>query len=164
VREITDTVDVSERTFFRYFASKEDLVLSFVRDESHAFALALAARPHEEAPFTAIRNAYRDIMHRMESTLRVFQMIDATPPLKASHMRYMHEHGEELIQVLADREGIDPETDPRPQVLAAVFGALVFLGNRDWRIGDDPGPEAMNAAFDRYADQVIPALSGHWRE
>jgi AcrR family transcriptional regulator len=155
VREITDAVDVSERTFFRYFASKEDLVLSFIQDETHAFAIALAARPAAEDPFTAIRNAYRDLLHRTESTLRVLQMIDATP--------YMHEHGEEIIQVLADREGVDPATDPRPQVLAAVFGALVFLGNRDWGIGDDPGPEAMNAAFDSYADQVIPALSGHWR-
>ena len=89
-------------------------MLSFVRDESHAFALALAARPREEPPFTAIGNAYRDMLHRMESTLRVFQMIDATPSLKAAHMRYMHEHGEELIQVLGDREGVDPATDRRP--------------------------------------------------
>ena len=48
VHEITDAVDVSERTFFRYFASKEDLVLSFIRDGAAAFAAALAARPAGE--------------------------------------------------------------------------------------------------------------------
>ncbi|HEX3492577.1 MAG TPA: helix-turn-helix domain-containing protein, partial [Streptosporangiaceae bacterium] len=58
VREITDEVDVSERTFFRYFASKEDLVLSFVRDGQAAFAAALAARPPEEDPLTAARSAF----------------------------------------------------------------------------------------------------------
>src|SRR5215831_17723442 len=58
VREITDAVDVAERTFFRYFASKEDLVLSFVRDGMTAFAEALAARPAEEEPLTAARHAF----------------------------------------------------------------------------------------------------------
>src|SRR5215831_10760158 len=50
-------VDVSERTFFRYFASKEDLVLSFIRDGAAAFAAALAARPPGEEPLTAARHA-----------------------------------------------------------------------------------------------------------
>jgi AcrR family transcriptional regulator len=53
VHEITDAVDVSERTFFRYFASKEDLVLSFARDGMTAFAQALAGRPPQEEPLTA---------------------------------------------------------------------------------------------------------------
>src|ERR1700750_2602920 len=57
VHEITDAVDVSERTFFRYFASKEDLVLSFIRDGAGAFAAALAARPAGEEPLTAARQA-----------------------------------------------------------------------------------------------------------
>ena len=59
VHEITDAVDVSERTFFRYFASKEDLVLSFARDGMTAFAQALAGRPPSEEPLTAARNAFQ---------------------------------------------------------------------------------------------------------
>src|SRR5262249_57443274 len=57
VHEITDAVDVSERTFFRYFASKEDLVLSFIRLGAAAFAEALAARPPQEQPPHAARHA-----------------------------------------------------------------------------------------------------------
>ncbi len=59
VREITDAVDVSERTFFRYFASKEDLALSFVRDWSDALLAALIARPAGEDPLTAFRRSRR---------------------------------------------------------------------------------------------------------
>jgi AcrR family transcriptional regulator len=169
VHEITDAVDVSERTFFRYFTSKEDLVLSFVRDGMATFADALSARPADEDPLTAARNAFhvslRQLGHRegaMPSSLSVLRLIDSTPALLSAYLRHIHDHDEEIIRVLAQREHIDPATDLRPRVLAAVIGALVFQVNRDWRAGEDPGPEAMAASFDAYADAVIPALTGHW--
>src|SRR5579862_1672141 len=59
VREITDAVDVSERTFFRYFASKEDLALSVIREGSDAFMRELVARPAAEPPMTALGTAFR---------------------------------------------------------------------------------------------------------
>ena len=49
VREITDAVDVSERTFFRYFANKEDLAVSFARDFSDGLVQELAARPRRRS-------------------------------------------------------------------------------------------------------------------
>jgi AcrR family transcriptional regulator len=168
VREITDAVDVSERTFFRYFASKEDLVLSFVQDGLTGFAEALMARPAQEEPLTAACNAFGDSLRRRAgaepapSYLSVVGLIESTPVLLAAYLRYVHDHDDELTQILAQREGVDPVKDPRPRVLAAVIGALVFLANRDWRDGDDQSPEAMAAAFDAYADQVIPALTGRW--
>jgi AcrR family transcriptional regulator len=169
VHEITDAVDVSERTFFRYFASKEDLVLSFVRDGTNAFAAALAARPLHETPLTAARNAFHISLRQLPgstgdvpSYLSVMRLIDSTPALLAAYLRYIHDHDDEIIGVLAQREGVDPATDRRPRVLAAVIGSLVFLANRDWRGGDNQGPDAMAAAFDAYADEVITALAGHW--
>jgi hypothetical protein len=66
------------------------------------------------------------------------------------------------IQVQAEREGVDPVTDRRPRVLAAVIGALVFLPNRDWQSSGDTGPAAMAAEFDAYADAAVPALAGRW--
>ena len=168
VHEITDAVDVSERTFFRYFASKEDLVLSFVQDGLTGFAEALMARPAEEEPLTAARNAFGDSLRRQggnepgPSYLLVVGLIESTPVLLAAYLRYVHDHDDDLTQILAQREGVDPVTDPRPRVLAAVIGALVFLANRDWRDGNDQSTEAMAAAFDAYADQVIPALTGRW--
>jgi AcrR family transcriptional regulator len=169
VHEITDAVDVSERTFFRYFASKEDLVLSFVRDGLTGFAEALMARPPQEDPLTAARNAFQvslrglpDGTEPVPSYFSVVGLIESTPALLAAYLRSVHDHDDELTQVLAEREGVDPATDRRPRVLAAVIGALVFLANQDWRAGDDQSPEAMSAAFGAYADQVIPALSQRW--
>jgi len=178
VREITDAVDVSERTFFRYFASKEDLALSFVLDWSDALLAALTARPAGEDPLTALRNAFHESMHAQEvardadggpdgttgapTYLLVARLIDSTPALLAANLRFLHDRDDEVIRVLAAREGVDPVADLRPRVLAAVFGSLIFLANHQWRAIGGTSVEAMLGAFDAYADQFTPALFGHW--
>ena len=172
VREITDAVDVSERTFFRYFASKEDLVISFIRDRTELFIRALAARPAGEEPLTAVRRAFHDSLaeraaspddgEELAAYLAVVRLIESTPALLAANLGYLHEHQDELVRVLAAREGVDPVTDRRPQVLAAMFSAIALLASQEWREKGCPGPEVLAAAFDSYIDQALPALSGHW--
>ncbi|HEY6792176.1 MAG TPA: TetR family transcriptional regulator [Trebonia sp.] len=175
VREITDAVDVSERTFFRYFASKEDLAVSFAKDWTDAILAALVARPAAEGPLTALRGAFRESLARLAAAdahdgtepgpptyLLITRLIDSTPSLLAQHLRYVHDRDEEIVGVLAARAGVDPETDLRPRVLAASFGGLVFLATRAWRIEGSTTVEEMLAAFDHYADQFTPALFGHW--
>jgi MftR C-terminal domain len=90
------------------------------------------------------------------------RLIDSTPTLLAAYLRSVHDHDDEIIEVLARREGVDPVADRRPRVLAAMIGALVFLANKDWQASDTESPEDLAAAFDAYADAVIPALAGHW--
>jgi AcrR family transcriptional regulator len=170
VHEITDAVDVSERTFFRYFANKEDLAVSFMRDAARGLIEALEARPAAEEPLVALRNAMRQRFRELSADagtdgplyLSVIRLIDETPSLLAAQLHYSHDHADELVRVLAAREGVDPEADPRPRILASVFGALVFLANRDWRTKGNASIEAMLASFDYYADQLGPALFGPW--
>jgi AcrR family transcriptional regulator len=172
VREITDAVDVSERTFFRYFASKEDLALSFIRDSNDSFVRELAARPADEPPFTALANAFRASLRALTAESRgsgdkqlyllVVKLIDTTPSLLASLLRYMHDRDQETVRLLAAREGVDPETDRRPRLAVAAHTALVVAANREWRTGGDDSVEAMLAAFEANAEQLKPALAGHW--
>jgi AcrR family transcriptional regulator len=170
VHEITDAVDVAERTFFRYFASKEDLALSFVKDGAQAFAEALRGRPAGEEPLQALRNAFHLTLQQLragdstagESTyLSMMELIDSTPALLATQLRYIHSD-DTTVRVLAERENVDPDTDLRPRVLATVFAALVFRATRAWRISGGDGAGSLAASFDQYADQLGPALAGHW--
>lgn len=177
VREITDAVDVSERTFFRYFANKEDLALSFARDWTDTMLAALTARPAEEDPLTALRAAFRESLLALAASvgpdeaagettptyLLVIRLIDSTPSLLAQHLRYAHDRDEEFVRVLADREAVDPDKDLRPRLLGAVFGGIVFLATRAWRTEGSTTAEEMLSAFDRCADELTPALFGHWR-
>jgi AcrR family transcriptional regulator len=170
VREITDAVDVSERTFFRYFASKEDLALSFTRDWTDALLVALRQRPAGEDPLTALRNSFHDALRAQEvadvpgepTYLLVTRLIDSTPALLAASLRSMHDRDDEIVRVLAAREGIDPDADLRPRVLAAVFGSVFFLASHQWRTVGAGSLESLLQAFDSYAGQFTPALFGHW--
>jgi len=171
VREITDAVDVSERTFFRYFANKEDLALSFIRDSTDAFVTELAARPAAEPPFTALTNSFRASLGALTADegpaeesayLLVIKLIDTTPSLLAALLRYLYDRDQETARILAAREGVDPETDRRPRLAVAAYNALVVAANREWRTGGDGSVEAMLAAFAANAEQLKPALSGHW--
>jgi AcrR family transcriptional regulator len=172
VREITDAVDVSERTFFRYFANKEDLALSFIRDSSDAFVRELAARPADEPPFSALANSFRASLRALTADeitsggeplyLLVVKLIDTTPSLLAALLRYMHDRDHEIAGMLAAREGVDPETDRRPRLAVAAYGALVVAANREWRTGSDASLEAMLAAFEANAGELKSALAGHW--
>jgi AcrR family transcriptional regulator len=172
VREITDAVDVSERTFFRYFASKEDLVLSFIRDSIDAFVAELAARPDAEAPFTKLTSSFRASFRSsvldappggQESPyLLVIKLIDKTPALLAGLLRYMHDRDDEIVRVLAAREGVDPQTDRRPRLAVLAYGALTVAATREWRTSGADSGEGMLAAFDAYAEQLAPALFQHW--
>ena len=172
VREITDAVDVSERTFFRYFANKEDLVLSFIGDSTDAFIRELAARPPAEAPFTALTNAFRtsfrvltgdDAQPGEESPyLLVIKLIDTTPSLLAALLRYTHDRDDEIIRVVAARAGVDPGTDRRPRLAVLAYGALTVAATREWVTGGDDSADAMLAAFDAYAEQLRPAVFERW--
>jgi AcrR family transcriptional regulator len=172
VREITDAVDVSERTFFRYFANKEDLAVSFVRDASEAFVRELALRPLEEEPLVALRNAFRasldsvtadDARPGEESVyLLIVKLIDSTPSLLAAHLRFLHDRDDEVVRVLGEREGVDPVTDVRPRIAAVVFGGLVATATKRWRTEGCGSVAEMLAAVDACLAQVGPALAGHW--
>lgn len=57
VQQITEAADVSERTFFRYFQSKEDLLLPNLIGFFERVENELLARPIDEAPLVALKEA-----------------------------------------------------------------------------------------------------------
>jgi len=57
VRDIAEAAGVTERTFFRYFRSKEDLVLGEVFDLIPVLQEQVRRRPAGEDPYTAVLNA-----------------------------------------------------------------------------------------------------------
>ncbi|MEU2419508.1 TetR family transcriptional regulator [Streptomyces sp. NPDC007851] len=174
VDEIAESVDVSQRTFFRYFASKEEVAFFLPRLTEAYYVAALRRRPPEEAPLEALRAAVLDSFGSIEQAIeryvplelhmRAYKLIEATPVLHAAHLGRQSETEEEITRIVAEREGVDPDTDPRPRLLVALFGAVIRVTERHWSVGDDFGVAAIRDLTVAYLDQVGPALLGSWRE
>ena len=173
VDEIAEAVDVSQRTFFRYFAGKESVVFA-VQDmvESH-FLLELRQRPAAEAPFEAMRRAvlcaWNSIGEAIEAVipvelhLRTYQMIESTPSLLAAHMRRGVALEEQIAGLIAEREGLDMARDPRPRVAVAAFSGVMRVTGQLWGRGCDGSMDSLRTLTETYLDQLVPALAGNWR-
>jgi AcrR family transcriptional regulator len=136
VDQIAAAVDVSPRTFFRYFGSKEDLALDFTVEYEQLITTALQARPEDEPPLAALAHAFREFIHMMETNatedterfLRHRRVIDASPVLLATSFARMAETEKKLTVETARRQGTDPATDPRPRLLVAFITAAIRVG------------------------------------
>ena len=173
VDDIAAAVDVSQRTFFRYFAGKEEAALALQDMTVAHFLDAVRARPSHEPPMEALRQAVlegwdtlNDVIEAVapvELYLRMYQVVESTPVLLAAHLRRSVEIEEAIALILAEREGVDPDTDPRPRLAVAVFGGVMRLTERQWRTGEDFSLDAMRALTVSYLEQIGPALSESWR-
>ncbi|MFI9189561.1 TetR family transcriptional regulator [Streptomyces sp. AFD10] len=173
VDEIVEAVDVSQRTFFRYFASKEDVTFAVQEMVESRFIDELRRRPAHEAPFEAMRGAvlcaWNSIGEAIEEVvtvdlhMRVYRMIESTPTLLAAHMRRGVALENQVALLIAEREGLDVERDPRPRVAVAAFSAVMRVTGQLWGRGHDASVEALRDLTEEYLDQLVPALARDWR-
>ncbi|UOE21954.1 TetR family transcriptional regulator [Thermobifida halotolerans] len=134
VDQIAEAAGISRRSFFRYFATKEDVVLGDLIDRGHRVHSALTARPAEEEPWTAVRAAFlalRDEARDSVGTeLRIARMLFQTPSLRARHLEKHLAWQEMLTPELARRlrtlEGLE-ETDAIHRAAAIIATALACL-------------------------------------
>jgi AcrR family transcriptional regulator len=128
IDQVATAVGLSRRSFFRYFSSKEELVLGNQDTIGETLASALAARPHAEAPWTALRRAFDFIVAAVddhpERSMVLIRMLHETPELHASQLEKQSRWRDMLAPHLAVHLVTVPgvEHDPRP---LAIAGAAV---------------------------------------
>ncbi|MET9656542.1 TetR family transcriptional regulator [Streptomyces sp. NPDC006510] len=173
VDEIVDAVEVSQRTFFRYFASKEEAAFAIQEMLESRFLSELRRRPAAEAPFEALRNAVVRAWNSIDETieeivsvelhLRTYRMIESTPSLLAVHLRRCMDLENQIALLIAGREGLDMDEDPRPRVAVAAFCGVMRVTGQLWGRGRDGDVDSLRALTEAYLDQLGPALAGDWR-
>jgi len=129
VEDITEAADVSARTFFRHFSSKEDVVFAGMSDRVGELGEALAARPADEAVLTSVRQALLSLVHVFEDErdrlLLQAELVDQSPSVAARSVHLRNELSDLIAGGVAERLGVDPDVDLRPKLVGgAIVGAL----------------------------------------
>lgn len=140
IDDIARHAGVSRRSVFRYFGSKEDIVLGALNGRGESARAALEARPAAEPPWTALREALRevDIDEHSESTLRIAKMMYDTPSLRARSME-KHLHWQRaLVPNIRVRLGVAPEDedDPRAEAIVACAITCLDIAGEKWANSD----------------------------
>ncbi|MET9377505.1 TetR family transcriptional regulator [Streptomyces sp. NPDC002992] len=167
VDEIVATAGVSKRTFFRYFASKEDVVVQFLAEMGTGIRTELAARPADEPASIALRHAVSvpvlactDHPDHTERALRVVRLILRTPALHGRFLERRSQWADDLTEELAKRLGRDPDADLYPRLAAGMALTAFDVTLRRWSAGDDADEPAENPTdlLDHAFALIAPAL------
>jgi AcrR family transcriptional regulator len=152
VDEIADAVMVSPRTFFRYFASKEDVALEAIDQQYSAVFAAFEARPPGEPVMTALRNAAVAVLRACEAgqsslpTERLVcltKLLSTSPSLAGRSLEQCSTRVDELAGKVAVRMGVEPGADPRPTLVAAVAMSAVQTAAGAWRDREPDTPPSV---------------------
>ncbi len=147
VAEIARAAGVSRRTFFRYHASKEDVLVETSDDLEQAMLDAVAARPEREPPLLAIRRALVFVLEREiarpDFVRGIIRLLRECRPLRRAMLERHARMEERLAALLAGRMGIDPERDSTPALLAFLARAMFDTAFNVWYDQDHEDASAL---------------------
>jgi AcrR family transcriptional regulator len=155
IDQIAEAAEISPSTFFRYFPTKEDVVIQDEYDP--ALAEALRARPAEEPIIDAILHALKGPLGKLleqdrEELLLRTRISFTDPAIRARSVVEQERSEQALAAVIAERSGRqagDLDVKCAAAAIIAVFTTLV----RHW--ADRDGKDDLGDLYERH----LPLLS-----
>jgi AcrR family transcriptional regulator len=156
VEAIADAVDVSVRTFHRYFSSKEEVLFFDAADRRRRFAVVLAGRPTGEPLLESLRVAAHDLTEAFlgdpADDRRRLALIRSSVALRAHNLHHTDLLGQIVADYAAARLSIEPSA-PLPRLLAACTIAALRTAREQSLDQPELDPHAeIDRCFDLVAD------------
>jgi AcrR family transcriptional regulator len=159
VDQIAAEAGLSRTSFFRYFATKEDVLLGHLEELGEKVRDALAARPAEEPAWQALRRSFDLLIAERlaypEDGLSMRRLLRDTPSLQARQLGKQQGWQDLLAPEVARRLGVPSEAlDARPRALVAAALGCLNAAVDVWT--DSGGTVGLSALV----DQAMSAVGG----
>ena len=165
VEAIAEAVDVSPRTFFNYFSCKEEALLPSDPGRHDELLRELAVRPSDEPPLAALQAVIHGLAVRLQSdqdtsALRM-RLVRENPGLLPRHLANFASFERALVEGVAARTGLDPDTDLFPSLAATTAIGVLRSASQLWRQVPTRAtlPELVDAAFSSLAAGLRPGAT-----
>lgn len=135
VKQLVSHTGLSERTFYRYFPTKEDVVKPAIAEAIERIGATMARRPRTEPLRDSVVAAFTDawVTVPIQSSQMFARVMNETDSFRAVWQQSFMAGSSQWTSIMADRLGL-PAHDP--QVVLA--GAVVALSARLALEGADP--------------------------
>jgi AcrR family transcriptional regulator len=114
VEEIAEACDVSPRTFFRYFPTKEDVLFADSQQRCAGLVEVLASQPPDLAPLPALHAAMRSVAlgyrHERPVLLARTEIVQVSPNLRAYKAEHQRGWEESVVRELTRRADASAST------------------------------------------------------
>ncbi|MFV8132703.1 TetR family transcriptional regulator [Streptomyces syringium] len=161
--ELCDAVEISKRTFFRYFAGKEDVAMAPTQDLWRAFLEDLRTREPGDGPvLEMLRDALLAAMDRMSAdgwahrVLLSRRLAAVTPSMDAHGLHFCHDTGRAARTTLHRRLDLADPDDPRTRLAVDMLVAAFHCALDTWMAGPGTPTRAGLAAHLRDACAALP--------
>lgn len=143
--DIAAAADISRRSFFHYFASKEDVVFAWHEESTAALIAAVAARPASESMLTAAENAIAAMARQLEpgEAIAMARLKRDNPALQARDQVKYEKLERALAEALGKRAGHKTER-LQARLVAMIATGAMRIGGELWAAeGAREKPEAL---------------------
>ncbi len=162
IEQIAVEAELAPRTFFSYFATKDDLVLADYSERLERILTELEQRPEDEPAWDALRASFAAVAADYESERdrirRRFTIMAGNPSVFARSLHLQAGWEQALAERLATRLGARAD-DPAPRLLAATALAVMRASLQHWLTA--PHPPALPALVQSGFDQLASGLGTH---
>lgn len=135
VDDIAEAAGVSRRSFFRYFASKNDLMAQGIVSYGQTLSDAIRACPRSHSPAEVLRETVHQVAREAAAQPRTRVTIGIAakyPAAREAQLSRMAELEDRVAEAYAQRAGRRSGNDPAPRVLAGLTLSVLSVTFRSW--------------------------------